>query len=435
LLENKMTGHLNMEDKMSSPVTSTINSVEVQSAPGIHQFVPLTWVALGTFATGTESFMIAALLPGLASDLSVTLTAAGQLVTAFALTYAVSSPALSALTAGVGRRNLLLISMTAFALANFFGSTAIDFWQLLAARILLAAAAGLYVPSASALAGAIVAPERRGTALAIVNGGTSIAVALGVPLGALVGHTLGWRMTFVGVGIMASIAVAGLFFGIPRGIDKGMSAPSIRERLAVIRQVPVLMGFLVTMLWATGAYTVYTYFTPYFTTVTRIDGAYVGIAFFVWGVSAVIGLFLGGTLSDRFGPRAVMVPAFAFLTLSFVGLSTIGFYLSGKSALAPVAAAIVIWGLAAWGFFPAQQSRLMQVAGLKTAAIALSLNASFMYLGFSLGATLGSLVLMHAPVTTLGLIGAVCEIGSLLMVLATVPRFAGAAGRFEPTPR
>jgi predicted MFS family arabinose efflux permease len=107
------------------------------------------------------------------------------------------------------------------------------------------------------------------------------------------------------------------------------------------------------------------------------------------------------------------------LTLSFIALSTIGFYLSGRSALAPVAAAIVIWGLAAWGFFPAQQSRLMQLAGLKTAAIALSLNASFMYLGFSLGAALGSLVLMHAPVTALGLIGAVCEVGALLIVVAT----------------
>jgi predicted MFS family arabinose efflux permease len=404
---------------MSCSAASTIDATKVQSLSGVRQFVPVTWVALGTFATGTESFMIAALLPGLASDLSVTLTAAGQLVTVFALTYAVSSPVLSALTAGVGRRNLLLISITGFAVANFFASTATDFWQLLAARILLACAAGLYVPSASALAGAIVAPERRGTALAIVNGGTSVAVALGVPLGAMVGHAFGWRMTFVGVGIMATIAVAGLFFGIPRGIDSGLSAPSIRERLAVVRQVPLITGFLVTMLWATGAYTVYTYLTPYLTTVTQIDGAHVGIVFFVWGVSAFIGLFLGGTLSDRFGSRAVIIPAFTFLTLSFIALSTIGFYLSGRSALAPVAAAIVIWGLAAWGFFPAQQSRLMQLAGLKTAAIALSLNASFMYLGFSLGAALGSLVLMHAPVTALGLIGAVCEVGALLIVVAT----------------
>jgi predicted MFS family arabinose efflux permease len=404
---------------MSCSAASTIDATKVQSLSGVRQFVPVTWVALGTFATGTESFMIAALLPGLASDLSVTLTAAGQLVTVFALTYAVSSPVLSALTAGVGRRNLLLISITGFAVANFFASTATDFWQLLAARILLACAAGLYVPSASALAGAIVAPERRGTALAIVNGGTSVAVALGVPLGAMVGHAFGWRMTFVGVGIMATIAVAGLFFGIPRGIDSGLSAPRIRERLAVVRQVPLITGFLVTMLWATGAYTVYTYLTPYLTTVTQIDGAHVGIVFFVWGVSAFIGLFLGGTLSDRFGSRAVIIPAFTFLTLSFIALSTIGFYLSGRSALAPVAAAIVIWGLAAWGFFPAQQSRLMQLAGLKTAAIALSLNASFMYLGFSLGAALGSLVLMHAPVTALGLIGAVCEVGALLIVVAT----------------
>jgi predicted MFS family arabinose efflux permease len=396
-------------------------TVRAQPASGTRQFGLLTWIALGTFATGTESFMIAALLPGLASDLSVTLTTAGQLITVFGLTYAVSSPALSALTAGVGRRNLLLISMTAFALANFFASTATDFWQLLAARILLAAAAGLYVPNASALAGAIVAPERRGTALAIVNGGTSVAVALGVPLGATVGYTLGWRMTFVGVGVVASIAVAGLFPGIPRGIDRGLSVPSIRERVAVIRQATLLIGFLVTMIWAAGAYTVYTYLTPYLTTVVRLDGSYVGIAFLAFGVSAVIGLFLGGTLSDRFGPRAVMIPSFAFLALAFVGLSAIGLYLSGKSALVLVIAAMVIWGLAAWSFLPAQQSWLMQTAGLKTAPIALSLNASFMYMGFSLGAMLGSLVLMHAPVTTLGLIGAVCEIGAILIVRATVP--------------
>jgi predicted MFS family arabinose efflux permease len=412
---------------LSFALAAAINSAEVQSASGIRQFAPLSWLALGTFATGTGSFMIAALLPALADDLSVTLLAAGQLITVFALTYAISSPVLSALTAGVSRRNLLLVSMTAFALANFFAATTTDFWQLLAARILLAAAAGLYAPNASALACTIVAPERRGTALAIVNGGTSIAVALGVPIGALVGHTMGWRMTFLGVGSMASIALAGLLFGMPRGNDTGSSAPSIRDRIATVRQAPLLIGFLVTTLWAIGAYTVYTYLTPYLTTVTRIDDAHVGVFFSVWGASAVIGLFLGGMLSDRFGSRAVMIPAFAFLTLSFIGLSVIGHLFSGTSALAPVAAAIVIWGMASWGFFPAQQSRLMQIAGPKTAAIALSLNASFMYLGFSLGSILGSLVLMHAPVTMLGVVAAVCEVGAVLIVLPTVPQRAASA--------
>ena len=153
------------------------------SSTAIHELLPLLWLALGTFATGTESFVIAALLPGL--DLSVSITAAGQLMTVFALVYALSSPLLATATGAMSRRKVLLFSMAAFALFNFVAAAAVNYWQLMAARILLAGAAGLYVPSASALAGAVVSPQRRGTALAIVMGGSSVAVTLGVPLGAV----------------------------------------------------------------------------------------------------------------------------------------------------------------------------------------------------------------------------------------------------------
>jgi predicted MFS family arabinose efflux permease len=409
-MEIKMTDHLTAETDTTS------------AAARFRQFTPLLWLALGTFATGTESFMIAPLLPGLAADLSVSVVAAGQLVTVFALTYAFSSPVLSAATSGIGRRKLLLFAMAAFALANIVASTAAGYWQLMTARILLAGAAGLYVPNASALAGAVVAPARRGTALAIVNGGTSIAVALGVPLGAIIGHGFGWRMTFVGVGVLASIATVGLFAGIPRGVDTGLSVPSIRERIAVVQQTPVLLGLLVTTLWATGAYANYTYLAPYLTSVTGIEGTHVGLVLFIWGVAAVTGLFIGGTINDRFGARTVMIPAFLLLSLAFVSLSVSGILLSGRGALVPVLLAIVVWGLSAWAFFPAQQARLMQVAGVKVAPIALSLNASFMYLGFSLGALLGSFTMIHGSVTSLGWVGALCEILALLIVLATVPR-------------
>ena len=392
-----------------------------RSLQNVRQFAPLAWLALGTFATGTESFMIAPLLPALAADLSVRVTVAAQLVTVFALTYAISSPLLSAATSSIGRRKLLLFAMAAFAVANIVASTATGYWQLMTARVLLAAAAGLYVPNASALAGAVVAPARRGTALAIVNGGTSIAVALGVPLGAIIGHGFGWRMTFVGVGVLAAVATAGLFAGLPRGVDAGLSTPSIRERFAVVQQRPVLLGLFVTTLWATGAYTNYTYLAPYLTSVAGITGTHVGLVLFIWGMAAVTGVFIGGGSNDRWGPRAVMIPAFGLLALSFVGLSTSAAFLSGATALVPVLLAVVVWGLAAWAFFPAQQARLMQVAGAKVAPIALSLNASFMYLGFSLGAVLGSFTMMHASVTGLGWVGALCEIAALLIVLATVP--------------
>ena len=109
----------------------------------LRELAPLVWLAMGTFATGTESFMIAALLPGLSSDLAVSVTAAGQLMTVFALTYALSSPLLAAATAGIERRKLLLAAMAAFALANFVAASAATYWQLMAARVLLAGAAGL----------------------------------------------------------------------------------------------------------------------------------------------------------------------------------------------------------------------------------------------------------------------------------------------------
>jgi predicted MFS family arabinose efflux permease len=401
--------------------------MKIRSA-SFHEFVPLLWLALGTFATGTESFMIAALLPGLAADLSVSITAAGQLMTVFALTYALSSPVLAAATSGVGRRKLLLLSMIAFALANFVAAAAVDYWQLMAARILLAAAAGLYVPSASALAGAAVSPQRRGTALAIVMGGSSIAVALGVPLGAVIGHAVSWRMTFVCVGIIASIAVAGLLLGLPRGVGAGMGAPSLRERFAVVQQTPVLVALLITTIWATGAYTVYSYLAPYLTRVVGIENSHIGLVLFIWGCAAVSGLFSGGTISDRFGSRAVMIPAFVLLALAFASLSFVPIFAAGNTLLACVLVAIVLWGFAGWGFFPAQQARLMALAGVKVAPIVLSLNASFMYLGFSLGAALGSFTLIHASAASLGWVAALCEIVALAIVLwATRPAGAAAA--------
>jgi predicted MFS family arabinose efflux permease len=109
-----------------------------------------------------------------------------------------------------------------FAAANVVAAVATNYWMLMAARILLALAAGLYVPNANALAGAVVAPEKRGTALSIITGGTSIAVALGVPISALIGHGFGWRLTFVVVGTLSVLATTGLLFGLDRDVGAGL---------------------------------------------------------------------------------------------------------------------------------------------------------------------------------------------------------------------
>lgn len=385
---------------------------------------PLYWLALGSFAVGTESFMIAGLLPSMAADLAVSIATAGQLVTVFALAYAFSSPVLTALTGRFGRRALLIGAMAVFAGANLLAWSAHDYWQLMAARVVLAMAAGLYVPGANALASAVVAPERRGTAIAIVNGGLSLAIAFGVPLGALLGDGAGWRATFGAVAALAALAAAGLCIGLPKGIGANLPTASLSARIKTAAQPAVLATLLVTTLWAMASYTTYTYLALLVGSTTRLHGAQVGFVLFAWGAAAALGLAISGPTIDRKGPRAVIIPSLLASTSAFLLLSGVAYLLPARYALAPLLAAVIVWGVAHWAFYPAQQTTLVGVAGVASAPIVLSLNASFMYLGFSLGAALGSLTIAWGGVANLGFASAVCMTASLALSLVNGRRRA-----------
>jgi predicted MFS family arabinose efflux permease len=223
-----------------------------------------------------------------------------------------------------------------------------------------------------------------------------------------------------------------LITGLRHGVGARLPVSSLADRIAVIQQPAILLGLLVTTLWAMGAYTIYTYLAPYLAVATGIEGAHVGPVLFLWGISAAAGLFIGGSLNDKFGARAVMTPSLVLASLTFVSLSLSAAFLSPASALFPVLAAIIVWGVAVWAFFPSQQARLIGIAGMKVAPVALSLNASFMYLGFSLGAALGSLTLSLGSVIDLGWVGGFCEILALLLVLGTTRNTASRATLVAP---
>jgi predicted MFS family arabinose efflux permease len=408
-------------------VTPVTIARAVETAPPF-RYAPLYWMAVGSFAIGTEGFMVAAVLPSMSSDLAVSVAVAGQLMTIFALTYAFSSPLLTALTGGFDRRNLLIAAMTVFAAGNIVAAMAPNYSSLAAARVLLAMAAGLYVPGANALAGVLVPPNRRGGALAIVSGGMSMAVALGVPLGALVGAHFGWRMMFIGVAVLSVIALAGLLVGLPRGIGSGIAVASLRQRLAVARQPAVLRALLVTALWAAGAYTVYAYIASYLTTTAGFAGSHISFALFMWGGAAFAGVLIGGFATDRFGHGRIIATTLPLVAIALFSLSLSAKLLSPAQAIAPVLIALALWGVSAWAFSPAQQTRLIGIAGLEGASIAISLNASFMYFGFSMGAVLGALVLGFGTVSDLGWVGGLMELAAF-----AISAVIGLFGRPLPT--
>ncbi len=144
--------------------------------------------------------MIVGILPGMSRDLNVSLSAIGQLVTAFsARLRALGSPLLGCVaTAAWPRGHVLRAAMGGFAAANLLAALAPGYWWLMGARILLALAAGLFMPTAGAYAAASVEPAQRGRAIGYVYMGMTVALVVGVPLGTWIGGTWGWRGDFRG---------------------------------------------------------------------------------------------------------------------------------------------------------------------------------------------------------------------------------------------
>ncbi len=248
----------------------------------------LYWLALGTFAIGTEGFMIAALLTIIAADIRVSVAQAGLLVSIFALAYATSSPVLTALTGRVDRRRLLIASMALFAVLNLAAAMAHGFLSLAAARVLLAFAAGIYTPNANALAGALVRPaEQRGRAIARNRqrrfDGCHRARGAAFRRG---GRGAIWlaHVTFVGVGgPFRPVAAAGLARGLPRGVGSALVSASLGDRVRAVRNPRVARTLVVTTVWASGSYAVYTYVGPLLYSATPLRGSQIGLALFTWG--------------------------------------------------------------------------------------------------------------------------------------------------------
>ncbi|MDI7860340.1 MFS transporter [Rhizobiaceae bacterium n13] len=376
--------------------------------------VPAYFLALGTFAIGTEGFMIAPLLPTIADDLGMSLSATAMLVVVFTLVLSVSSPITTIATGKLNRRDTLIFAMAIFTTGNLLAAFSTTFTTLMIARVLMAIASGLYVPSANALAGAISGPHRRGRALAIVSGGMTIAIALGLPLGAVVGHTFGWRATFLAVAVMGLVAIVGILSGVKRSVAEGMIVASLSERISVFRQVAILKLLAITLFWSIGAYTAYPYIAPYLKSVLDVDATGVAATVSMWGIAAAVGVATGGSLNDRFGSRRVAAASLVLLALSFIALAAVT-KLSPAVAFAPALTAIAVWGFSVWSFFPAQMARLIAASSTSQASVSLSLNTSTMYLGFSIGSAIGAGIVSGGNIWLIGLTAGAAELVALLL--------------------
>jgi DHA1 family inner membrane transport protein len=369
-------------------------------------------LALAPLAFGTGAFGFTGLLEVIAEDLTITLGEAGQIAAVLALTVALSAPVLAAAAAGVERRRLITTALFLFAAACAACAVAPDFPGLLLFRIAAGLAGALVGPIASTLGASLVPPERRGTALAVIFGGTAMSFLIGVPLSAVVGSAFGWRAAFwlaagfaLAVGILLRVALPRT--PAPAAARMGLGAFKLAARPAV---APWLVA---TCLIFMATQTTVAYLAPVARVAGGLTGGAVGAVQACIGVGSLLGLVVGGRMAGRAGRG---LPWF-FATVATTQAGYTALLLAAAPSPASVAAlgALVLIGAAAlFGSVPVLQARLMAAAG-PAAPFALALNASMIFLGQGLGAALGGLVVDRAALTWVGAAGAVVALVGLAL--------------------
>jgi DHA1 family inner membrane transport protein len=363
-------------------------------------------LALGTFAIGTESFVIAGLLPELAEDLTVPLGRAGLLVSVFAVVYALSAPVMGIALAHVERRRLLTVAMAVFAASNALAAVAPTYGVVAAARVVAALAAAVYTPAAVATAVHHLPETMRGRATSLVFGGLVVALVTSVPLGAYISHIGGWRATFVVVGSLSAGAAVGVRLTLP--VSSGGEATSLGDRLALLRRRPIVVALVSAFAWMSGAFAFYTYISPLVTTATGWSTASVGPMLLVYGAFAIAGNQLGGLATDAWlGDSRTLVVALSVLVVA-LGALAVGVHVGPPLGVGLAPPAVAVAATAGWALAPAQTYRMISLAP-GAATEVLSLNTTANYLGIGIGAALGSALIDHASAVALAIVAAACH--------------------------
>lgn len=369
-------------------------------------------LALGTFAVGTDAFIISAFLPEMAAELAVTPAMAGQSVTIFALAYALLAPIIATFTAALPRRPLLLAALFLLGLANIGAALAPTLGLLIAARIAAAAAAAAYTPNAGAVAAQLVGPERRARALAIVIGGLTVSTALGVPLGHVASTLFDWRAALALVGLVAFVALGGVALLMPH--LAGAPRVGLSQRLSVLRRPRAMIVLPLTVLGMTASYVPFAYTLPLLADL-RVPGAAVTLMLFCYGAGAMAGNYVSGVMTDRRGAFAILIGAYLLLIAVFGGLLVLSALQVG-SHVALVGLFVFGWGAASWSQTPPQQMRLIAAAP-DEAPVAIALNASAIYAGIALGTAIGGAAIGQGAPAALaaGLAIALVALGFVLL--------------------
>lgn len=385
----------------------TVPSSEVQT--NRRSMFALLALAISAFGIGTTEFISVGLLPSISKDLNVSVTTAGLTVSLYALGAAVGAPVLTALTASMSRKTLLMWIMVIFIIGNGIAALATSFTILIIARIVSAFAHGVFMSIGSTIAAAIVPENKRASAIAIMFTGLTVATITGVPIGTFIGQQFGWRASFMAIVVIGIIAFIANSILVPSNLKNGVPV-SFRDRFKLIKNGRLLLVFIITALGYGGTFVTFTYLSPLLQEVTGFEASTVTIILLVYGIAIAIGNMVGGKLSNHNPIRALFYMFLIQAIILFVLTFTAPFKVAGLIT-------IIFMGLFAFMNVPGLQVYVVILAERfvpSAVDVASAINIAAFNGGIALGSYIGGLV-----TNSLGLIHT-AWVGGIMVVAAVI---------------
>ncbi|WP_429298248.1 MFS transporter [Paraburkholderia sp. GAS199] len=366
----------------------------------------LLTLALGMFALGTDSFIFAGILPQIARAFHVSIGAAGQMITVYAITYALLAPTIAALAAAVPRKRMLIGGMSLFVVANLATVVSPTFSIALATRAIAGVGAAMFSPTASGTATMLVPPDRRAFALSIIVAGLTISTAMGTPIGAVIGGLADWKWA---LGFVAALGAAGLVGVMALLQDVPLSpAVSLSKRFAPLTDSRVALVLATTVLAQIGTFIVYNYFSVVFDRAIAGNTTVVGALLVLWGLAGTVTNLLTGRILDRMGSRKVVIVMLVAIMAVIVSMPW------SAAHLWSAAIAVTIWGGCCWGLLVPQQFRLVQL-NPPMAPVLVGLNTSGTYVGVSIAGVVGAAAIPTIGSHNLGFLASAIVLAALVV--------------------
>nr|WP_235976861.1 MFS transporter [Bradyrhizobium archetypum] len=370
---------------------------------------------LGNLVTGCSVLAPAGMLVELSAGLDVSVRTAGLLITFGAIVLCIGSPVTAWLTSRIERRTLLTATLAVLALTNIASAFAPDYASLLAIRLVMLAVGALYTPQAAGTAALIVPEEKRGSTIAYIFLGWSLAAAVGLPAITFIASRYGWQGVYAAIGATSCVSFLLLAWRLPRGL---MGAPvDLKTWAAIGRNPMILLLLLITTLQMSGQFVVFTYMGPLLARLTGAGPDPIALVFATYGVCGVIGTVIATRIVDSWGAWKTSM---LFTSVLLAGLG--GWALS--AGIYPLmAVSVAVWGIGFASTNSMQQVRLVGAAPMLASA-SVSLNTSVLYIGQAIGSATGGFLYARDLLHASGYVATAFVALAVVTVILTKPRKA-----------